>query len=436
MPIKSSGQLSFTEIVAEFADTAPHSMSEFYSGGGIVGTNNLNIPSSGPISFSNFYEASSLVEPGNNWTSNNFYSTLQSLFSGTWLANNRYNRQFFNTNNGTMFISMTHMTPGTNNEFVSELVKSTDFGQTWSAIPNFSNFLLSTWPIATFDDADVNAFAFQPSLNLVLGVPSHIGEGPQPPFFLIRSDDPTGETWTNNNTAATNLATALRDNWPTGVLLNATWITETNSGFVAAGQTVEEFAISTDGVTWTRIVPNLSVPSQVNRYRIIALRNVVGVIICDYEDDQSLNTYKGRLISFDDGQTWTNYNDAIPFGKIIYTGTGFIGIRDRSGRGSFNLKQSYYYSSDLVNWTERSGQFDSNSIISDIAFNGLKTIIVTQELSAPYKSRLYVSSDGLNWTEKTSFYAANPGGLNPNVYAIRPFEIFVHTESYGLISSS
>jgi hypothetical protein len=33
MAIKSSGQLSFTEIVAEFSDTAPHSMSEFYRGG-------------------------------------------------------------------------------------------------------------------------------------------------------------------------------------------------------------------------------------------------------------------------------------------------------------------------------------------------------------------------------------------------------------------
>jgi hypothetical protein len=57
MPIKSSGQLSFTEIVAEFADTAPHSMSEFYRGGVKVPTVNTNIPISGAISFSNFYSA-------------------------------------------------------------------------------------------------------------------------------------------------------------------------------------------------------------------------------------------------------------------------------------------------------------------------------------------------------------------------------------------
>jgi hypothetical protein len=57
MPVKSSGQLSFSEIVAEFSDTAPHSMSEFYRGGGKIPTNNTNIPTSGAISFSNFYNA-------------------------------------------------------------------------------------------------------------------------------------------------------------------------------------------------------------------------------------------------------------------------------------------------------------------------------------------------------------------------------------------
>lgn len=57
MAIKSSGQLSFSEIVAEFADTTPYSMSEFYRGGGKVPTNNTNVPTSGAISFSNFYGA-------------------------------------------------------------------------------------------------------------------------------------------------------------------------------------------------------------------------------------------------------------------------------------------------------------------------------------------------------------------------------------------
>lgn len=61
MAIKSSGQLAFTEIVAEFPDTPPHSMSEFYRGGGKVPDANTNIPTSGQISFSNFYGATNRV---------------------------------------------------------------------------------------------------------------------------------------------------------------------------------------------------------------------------------------------------------------------------------------------------------------------------------------------------------------------------------------
>jgi len=76
MPIKSSGQLSFTEIVAEFADTAPHSMSEFYRGAGKVPTNNTNIPTSGAISFSNFYNAVNRIVINYIFSSNTQQATI------------------------------------------------------------------------------------------------------------------------------------------------------------------------------------------------------------------------------------------------------------------------------------------------------------------------------------------------------------------------
>lgn len=57
MAIKSSGSLSFSEIVAEFADAKPYSMSEFYRGGPKVPSVNANVPTSGLIRFSNFYNA-------------------------------------------------------------------------------------------------------------------------------------------------------------------------------------------------------------------------------------------------------------------------------------------------------------------------------------------------------------------------------------------
>ena len=61
MTIKTSGDLSISDIVAEFGGSSPHSLSEYYAGGsyvysGATGTNGA-IPSSGAISLSNFYGA-------------------------------------------------------------------------------------------------------------------------------------------------------------------------------------------------------------------------------------------------------------------------------------------------------------------------------------------------------------------------------------------
>jgi hypothetical protein len=58
MAIKSSGALSFaTDIVGEFADSAPHSMSEFYGGGDKVPAGaNPGVATSGTINFNSFYD--------------------------------------------------------------------------------------------------------------------------------------------------------------------------------------------------------------------------------------------------------------------------------------------------------------------------------------------------------------------------------------------
>jgi len=63
MTIKTSGSLSITtDIAAEFGGVAPHSISEFYDGAGLVPAGaNPNIPSSGAVSFSNFYGAVNVI---------------------------------------------------------------------------------------------------------------------------------------------------------------------------------------------------------------------------------------------------------------------------------------------------------------------------------------------------------------------------------------
>ena len=80
MAVKNRGtSLSMTEIVAEFGGSAPHAMSEYYAGAGLVkvGTQNQDgtaIPAVGlPISFNNFYGSKTgttvtVITSSQNWT--------------------------------------------------------------------------------------------------------------------------------------------------------------------------------------------------------------------------------------------------------------------------------------------------------------------------------------------------------------------------------
>lgn len=64
MPIPGPGvAISINTIVGEFGGTAPHSLSEYYRGGGLVPNTPTNsaIPTSGDISLGNFYGATSRI---------------------------------------------------------------------------------------------------------------------------------------------------------------------------------------------------------------------------------------------------------------------------------------------------------------------------------------------------------------------------------------
>ena len=63
MPLQSSGSISLQQIATEFGDSAPHSLNEFYAGGsaGVTSGGAPNVPSSGEISFDDFYSAANQV---------------------------------------------------------------------------------------------------------------------------------------------------------------------------------------------------------------------------------------------------------------------------------------------------------------------------------------------------------------------------------------
>ena len=79
MAIKASGPLSFSEIINEFADSPPYSMSEFYRGGLKVPTNNTNIPLNGTIRFSNFYNAVNRVALSVVYSTNTQQATVNPI---------------------------------------------------------------------------------------------------------------------------------------------------------------------------------------------------------------------------------------------------------------------------------------------------------------------------------------------------------------------
>lgn len=64
MPIKTSGPISITDIVAEFGGTEPHDLSKYYRGGNFVPNKNINSAigrSGSPISLGQFYGASKII---------------------------------------------------------------------------------------------------------------------------------------------------------------------------------------------------------------------------------------------------------------------------------------------------------------------------------------------------------------------------------------
>jgi hypothetical protein len=83
MPLQTSGSISLADIAAEFGDTAPHSMSEFYRDGGKVPGVNSNVPASGLIRLGDFFGAvNELLQQVTAQASVN----AQTIFGSNWGA--------------------------------------------------------------------------------------------------------------------------------------------------------------------------------------------------------------------------------------------------------------------------------------------------------------------------------------------------------------
>ena len=87
MPLQSSGSISLQQIATEFGDSAPHSLNEFYAGGsaGVTSGGAPNVPSSGEISFDDFYSAANqiTVTISSNATNQNASTLFGSNYSSS-----------------------------------------------------------------------------------------------------------------------------------------------------------------------------------------------------------------------------------------------------------------------------------------------------------------------------------------------------------------
>ena len=105
MTLQSSGAISLSNIAGEFGGSTPHSLSEYYRGGGLVQSHSgtAGIPSSGTISFNQFY-GKTATAPVDNVIS----FTVQTYSQGTgknvftvYGANGSMSDGSVVTNNGT-----------------------------------------------------------------------------------------------------------------------------------------------------------------------------------------------------------------------------------------------------------------------------------------------------------------------------------------------
>ena len=91
MPLVNSGSISINDIAGEFGGSQPHSLSEYYQGGGLVTSNNTSVPTSGAISIGDFYGAQNfapvVASGGNSTTTYSGYKVHTFTSSGTLTVN-------------------------------------------------------------------------------------------------------------------------------------------------------------------------------------------------------------------------------------------------------------------------------------------------------------------------------------------------------------
>ena len=84
MPCPASGQISISDLVAEFGGTAPHALSEYYRNAGLVPGNNTNVPESGEFKLTNCYSAVNEIQ--HTHSDGDTHADYGTIFGSNWAS--------------------------------------------------------------------------------------------------------------------------------------------------------------------------------------------------------------------------------------------------------------------------------------------------------------------------------------------------------------
>jgi hypothetical protein len=144
MPLTASGMISLSNLAAEFSDTAPFRMSEFYGGGALVAST-TGVPTSGILRLTNFYGKSRLINSYITETSG-----LIAYYTGESWTGTQWNDLSGNSNHATNISGI--VTTATQNGYIYLAASSTASSIIFPAaiLPSqsYTLFHLSRKPVA------------------------------------------------------------------------------------------------------------------------------------------------------------------------------------------------------------------------------------------------------------------------------------------------
>jgi peptidoglycan hydrolase-like protein with peptidoglycan-binding domain len=229
---------------------------------------------------------------------------------------------------------------------------------------------------------------------------------------------PDGVTWTRVDTNPSlpgiqNAPWPIRSDHTVTVFNNKIWVM---GGYNVSGQAFNDIWSSPDGVTWTHVDTDPSLPGIQDapwyaRYSFTSLsfNNKLWVIGGINPSTPASYSGYGDVWSSPDGVTWTQTTSSAPALRSQHTSVVFndkmwiIGGQTTGFCTSCIAYNDVWSSSDGITWTQvtSNAQWSGRRSLSSVVFNN-KIWVIAGENNSSYLQDVWSSPDGITWTQATS----------------------------------